>query len=186
MIIATIFGFETSTVKAVQQQNCNLVVELKKNLSFIYRTCGLTLDQHDSIYQNKGIQQLINEVLFKSKSNNGIKWAKYYKPFPTSAFALTLTALQCTIDEWATRSRKPIPFKKYEYTSVFTAHFQSLNDFADASAKYDLVPKLMEQVYNNGCVHANVETDAAPPKMTAVPQQAFMNAICDYKCTEKV
>lgn len=125
------------------------------------------LDQHDRIYQNKAIQQLINEVLFKNKSDNGIKWAKYYNPFPTSAFVLALTAvgmqchvmdyrltsciqLQCAIDEWASRWHEPIAFKEYEYTSIFTTHFQSLNDFADALAKYNLVLKLMQQVYNNG------------------------------------
>lgn len=43
LIVATIFGFESSTVKAVQHQNHNLVVELKKNSLFIYRVCSPSL-----------------------------------------------------------------------------------------------------------------------------------------------
>lgn len=101
-----------SSVQAVQLQNRELVVNLKKDSSFIYRvsissfvlmvpnelyfekTQGRTLEEHDGIYQNRGIQQLINEVLFKNKSDDGITWAKYYKPFPVVAFALALTAVR--------------------------------------------------------------------------------------------
>ena len=43
MIIATTFGFKTSTVKVVQQQNRNLVIELEKNSLFIYRVCSPSL-----------------------------------------------------------------------------------------------------------------------------------------------
>ena len=39
------------------------------------------------------IQQVINEVLFKNKGDEGIKWAEYYDPFPSVAFALTLTVV---------------------------------------------------------------------------------------------
>ena len=39
------------------------------------------------------IQQVINEVLFKNKGDEGIKWAEYYDPFSSVAFALTLTVV---------------------------------------------------------------------------------------------
>lgn len=114
-IVATIFGFETSTARVVQDQNRDLVEKLKQNSSFIYRvsvlsfvptqpnklccekTRGKTLEDHDGIYQNKGIQQLINEVLFKNKADDGITWMRYYKPFPVVAFALALTAVRGNI-----------------------------------------------------------------------------------------
>ncbi|KIK25468.1 hypothetical protein PISMIDRAFT_96614, partial [Pisolithus microcarpus 441] len=47
----------------------------------------------EQLYTNPAIQQIINKVLFKNKSDDAIKWEKYYNPFPTVVFTLTLTAV---------------------------------------------------------------------------------------------
>lgn len=38
----------------------------------------------------------MNKVLFKNKNDEGVKWAKYYEPFPPVGYALALTAVCAT------------------------------------------------------------------------------------------
>ncbi|KAI6025349.1 hypothetical protein BKA83DRAFT_3998341, partial [Pisolithus microcarpus] len=144
------FGFEMSADTGVQTRNHLLVSELKQDSAFIFRARGSSLDEHTGLYTNPVIQQVINEVLFKNKSDDGIKWAKYYNPFPRVAFALTLTAIECAIDEWASGSREMISFKEDEYSGIFNSHLASLDEFSKAAGKLDLLKKLLEQVYSTG------------------------------------
>ncbi|KIK26764.1 hypothetical protein PISMIDRAFT_94290 [Pisolithus microcarpus 441] len=144
-IVATSFGFEMSADKAVQTKNRLLVSELKEDSAFIFR--------HTGLYTNPAIQQIINEVLFKNKSDDAIKWEKYYNPFPTVAFALALMAvglIECAIDEWASGSCEMITFKEDDYSGVFSSHLASLNEFSKAAGELDLLKKLLEQVYSTG------------------------------------
>ncbi|KIK11256.1 hypothetical protein PISMIDRAFT_123020 [Pisolithus microcarpus 441] len=68
----------------------------------ILKLVSSSLDEHTGLYTNPAIQQVINEVLFKNKSDDGIKWAKYYNPFPRVAFALALTAVGSVITKYTT------------------------------------------------------------------------------------
>ncbi|KAI6016998.1 hypothetical protein BKA83DRAFT_96632 [Pisolithus microcarpus] len=119
----------------VQTRNRLLISELKQDLAFIFRARSSSLDEHTGLYTNPAIQQVINEVLFKNKSDDGIKWAKYYNPFPRVAFALALTAIECAIDEWASGSREMISFKEDEYSGVFNSHLASLDEFSKAAVR---------------------------------------------------
>ncbi|KAI6116472.1 hypothetical protein F5141DRAFT_989493, partial [Pisolithus sp. B1] len=141
------FGFEMSADIGAQTRNHLLVSELKQDLAFIFHAHGTYLDKHTGLYTNPVIQQVINEVLFKNKSDDGIKWAKYYNPFPQVAFALALTAIKCAIDEWASGSCEMISFKEDEYSGVFYSHLTSLDEFSKVAGKLDLLKKLLEQVY---------------------------------------
>ncbi|KAI6016623.1 hypothetical protein PISMIDRAFT_116936, partial [Pisolithus microcarpus 441] len=183
-IVATLFGFEMSADKAVQTKNRLLVSELKEDSAFIFRTHGSSLDEHTGLYTNPAIQQIINEVLFKNKSDDAIKWEKYYNPFPTVAFALTLTAIECAIDEWASGSREMITFKEDDYSGVFSSHLASLNKFSKAAGELDLLKKLLEQVYSMGCIHAGVTVKTTKDQKKAIPSRAFLNAIRDYQMAD--
>lgn len=57
------------------------------------QTRGPSVDEHSGPYDHPAIQRVINDVLFKSKNDEGIKWAKYYNPFPTAGFALAVAAV---------------------------------------------------------------------------------------------
>ena len=105
------FTFEMSASQDVVKKNCELVTELKQNSAFMYCVSDVHNVQLlvylkpasnkerypglNGIYKNKGVQQLINEVLFKNKNSEGVKWVKFYKPFPLVGYALALTAV-CT------------------------------------------------------------------------------------------
>ncbi|KAI6016493.1 hypothetical protein EDC04DRAFT_2518927, partial [Pisolithus marmoratus] len=111
---------------------------------------GSSLDKHTGLYTNPAIQQVVNEVLFKNKSDDAIKQGKYYNPFPQVAFALMLTVIECAIDEWASGSCEMITFREDDYSSIFGSHLASLNEFNQAAGKLDLLKKLLKQVYSNG------------------------------------
>ncbi|KAH7908430.1 hypothetical protein BJ138DRAFT_1068811, partial [Hygrophoropsis aurantiaca] len=150
-IVANLFNFETSADDLIQEGNRKLVAELKQDNAFIYRERGDSLDEHKGIYGSKAIQQVINEILYKNKHDEGITWAsEFYCPFPNVGLALVLTAIECCIDEWAHGTRNKVAFTEEEYKSVFEAHLQSLQDLEEHSKEYDLVPKLLRQIYNNG------------------------------------
>ncbi|KAI6000081.1 hypothetical protein EDD15DRAFT_2488240 [Pisolithus albus] len=151
---------------------------------FFNPACSSSLDKHTGLYTNPAIQQVINEVLFKNKSDDGIKWAKYYNPFPRVAFALALTAIECAIDEWASGSREMISFKEDEYSGIFNSHLTSLDEFSKAAGKLDLLKKLLEQVYSTGCIHAGVAAKNTKEQKKAIPSRAFLNAIRDYQMAD--
>ncbi|KAI6110745.1 hypothetical protein EDD17DRAFT_1449759, partial [Pisolithus thermaeus] len=149
-IVMTTFSCETSANKGVQAKNCLLVSELKQNLVFIFHTWGSSLNEHTGLYTNPVIQQVINEVLFKNKLDDSIKWGTYYNPFPQVAFALVLTAIECAIDEWASGLCEMISIKEDNYSRVFNSHLISLDEFSKAAGKLDPLKKLLEQVYDTG------------------------------------
>ncbi|KAI6102813.1 hypothetical protein F5141DRAFT_1217343 [Pisolithus sp. B1] len=180
-IVATSFGFEMSADKGVQTKNCLLVSELKQDLAFIFHVQGSSLDEHTSLYTNPVIQQVINEVLFKNKSDNAIKWEKYYNLFPQVAFALALIAIKCAIDEWASSSHEMITFKEDDCSSVFSGHLTSLNEFNQAAGELDLLKKLLKQVYSTGCIHAGITVKNTNDQKKAILTCTFLNAIHDYQ-----
>ncbi|KAF8547284.1 hypothetical protein OG21DRAFT_1425178, partial [Imleria badia] len=102
------------------------------------------------IYITPAIQQVINAVLFKNKSDDGVKWARYYEPFPKAGFVLALTAIECVINEWESGMCKMIMFKEHEYLAVYRKHLVSLNKFNTMTASIGLLTKLLQQVYENG------------------------------------
>ncbi|KAI9569201.1 hypothetical protein HD554DRAFT_1990122, partial [Boletus coccyginus] len=102
------------------------------------------------IYKNNVIQQVISKILFKKKDNKGIKWAEYYDPFPKVAFALTLTAIKCVLDKWATSKRKSVHFKEDEYKWLYKQHLKTLDYFDEQMKKQGILPKILQGIFNNG------------------------------------
>lgn len=118
----SLYGFEITIDKSVQEKNRKLVTELKEDSAFAFRVRsqidastymtqmfmqnrGATLDDHTGLYTHPAIQYIINEVLFKDKADGGVRWAKYYNPFPTAGFALALTAVSINLlhSNWLTK-----------------------------------------------------------------------------------
>ncbi|KAI5987800.1 hypothetical protein EDC04DRAFT_2614668 [Pisolithus marmoratus] len=148
-IVATSFGFKMSANKGVQSKNCLLVGELKQDSAFIFHVQGSSLDKHTGLYTNPAVQQVVNKVLFKNKSDDAIKWEK-----------------------------------EDDYSSMFGSHLASLNEFNQAAGELDLLKKLLEQVYSNGCTHAGITVKNTSDQKKAIPTHVFLNAICDYQMAE--
>ncbi|KAF8443743.1 hypothetical protein L210DRAFT_861811, partial [Boletus edulis BED1] len=135
-IVTTAYGFELSDATAVKENNRERVTELKSKSELHPCRAG--------IYQHKAIQQIINEVLFKNKGDEGIKWMEYYNPFPRVGFALMLMAIECAIDEWSTGKRELIHFKEDMYKCVFNQHLKMLDYFHQQTSKMDILPKMLQ------------------------------------------
>lgn len=130
------------------------------------KTRGESLVNHTGIYLTPAIQQVVNEVLFKNKTDDGIRWSKYYEDFPLAGFALAITAvgftrmagtlltstfqIECAINEWEGSVREMIMFKEHEYSSVFRSHLTSLQEFQTMTVSSGQVKKILRDVYNNG------------------------------------
>ncbi|KAI9574102.1 hypothetical protein HD554DRAFT_2228419, partial [Boletus coccyginus] len=102
------------------------------------------------IYRNKKVQQVINEVLFKNKTNKGIKWPEYYQLFSIAGYALTLTAVECAIDKWASGSHEQITFTEEAYMPIYNAHIDNLEFFHKSTQMLNILPMIMRWVYDNG------------------------------------
>lgn len=111
-IVATSFGFQSSTTEIARAENRDLVVKLKTDKVFTFHispscaraSCekyaewdakvhGASIDEHKGLYKHPLLQLLINDVLFKHKNDIAVQWPKYFKPFPCVAFAMVLTAV---------------------------------------------------------------------------------------------
>ncbi|KAF8129556.1 hypothetical protein EV363DRAFT_1168749 [Boletus edulis] len=146
-VIATSYGFEMGDGIATRERNRDLAAELKFKSAFTFRELH---PRRTGIYKNKAIQQAINEVLFKNKGDEGIKWAEYYDPFPRVAFALTLTVFECALDEWASGKRESIAFKEDSYKGIYIQHMKTLKYFHQQTEEFNILPAVLEQVYSNG------------------------------------
>ncbi|KAH0825806.1 hypothetical protein J3R83DRAFT_8800, partial [Lanmaoa asiatica] len=102
------------------------------------------------IYKNNIIQLIINDVLFKKKDSEGLKCTEYYDPFPQVAFALTLMAIECALDEWTTGKRESIHVKEDKYKPLYKQHLKTLKHFDEQTAKQGLFPKVLKEVFDNG------------------------------------
>ncbi|KAI9453447.1 hypothetical protein HD554DRAFT_2253830 [Boletus coccyginus] len=102
------------------------------------------------IYRNKGIQEVINEVLFQNKTDKGIKWLEYYQPFPIAGYALALIVIEYAIDKWASGSHKRIAFTKETYLPIYNVHIDNLEFFNKKTQMLNILPMIMKEVYNNG------------------------------------
>ncbi|KAF8546210.1 hypothetical protein OG21DRAFT_1427745, partial [Imleria badia] len=101
------------------------------------------------IYMSPAIQQVINVVLFKNKNDDGIRWARYYKPFPGHVTHY-IEQIECAINEWESGVHEMIVFKEHEFSSVYQKHLDSLEEFKTMTASIGLLTKLLQQVHNNG------------------------------------
>ncbi|KAG8217063.1 hypothetical protein J3R82DRAFT_5061, partial [Butyriboletus roseoflavus] len=102
------------------------------------------------IYAEPAIQQVISELLFKNKNDVVICWKQYYYPFPHITFAITLMAIECGLDKWASSKWELINLSENNYKSIYNSHLACLDKFATVTVEYGLLPKLLQLMYDNG------------------------------------
>ncbi|KAI9459628.1 hypothetical protein HD554DRAFT_2295666 [Boletus coccyginus] len=169
--VASSYGFQLGDGAAAKENNRKLVTELKCKLAF---TCHELCPHPTSIYKNNVIQQVINEILFKKKDDEGIKWAKYYDPFPKVAFALTLTAI-----EWATGKRESVHFKEDKYKGLYKQHLKTLDYFDEQMKKQGILLKILQGIFDNGRSSAGVD-DKQSTSIIAITSDLIDDAIEEF------
>jgi hypothetical protein len=58
--------------------------------------------------------------------------------------------IECALDEWTTGQHELIHFKEDQYKGTFNQHLKTLNYFHQKMCEMDILPKILQQVYNNG------------------------------------
>ncbi|KAI9457172.1 hypothetical protein HD554DRAFT_2042413 [Boletus coccyginus] len=128
------------------------------------------------IYQNKGVQQVINEVLFKNKTDEGIKWPEYYQPFPIAGYALTLTV--------ASRSCERITFTEEAYMPIYNAHIDNLEFFHKSTQMLNILQMIMRRVYDNRKLHAGIPI-ARPANSVTISAAVINDVINEFDLEHK-
>jgi hypothetical protein len=99
----------------------------------------------------------VNTIWFKNKRDEGIKYPEFYNPIPEVGLALILTAIECCIDEWASDTRSDVTFFADNYQPIFAEHLKNLDKFDDHTKAQGLLPKLLAELHDNGCINARAD-----------------------------
>ncbi|KAG2108840.1 hypothetical protein BD769DRAFT_1392651 [Suillus cothurnatus] len=67
---------------------------------------------------------------------------------PIEVIALTLTAIECCIDEWLQGIKEDIKFTAATYGSVYQTHLSSLQHFNECTAPYKLLTRIRENLHD--------------------------------------
>ncbi|KAJ6456820.1 hypothetical protein C8R47DRAFT_996109, partial [Mycena vitilis] len=146
-----VFGFESGQNKKNVRKNRKLAEDLKEGLGYCYETSPADADGRKGLYKAKIIQKSINAMWFNNKHDEGATHAELFGPaLPKPAFALILTAIECTIDEWATGIKTEVQFSAADYRSVYQDHLKCLDDFEKHTAPRDILGNILTRAHNIG------------------------------------
>ncbi|KAG2073877.1 hypothetical protein BDR04DRAFT_1115990 [Suillus decipiens] len=146
-LTCSFFGFRSSDSREVIRQNRDLVESLKDGSSFVFKDW---------------------------RAKTGIIHNKYFKPMPIEVIALTLTAIECCIDEWLQGVKEDIKFTAATYGSIYQTHLSLLQRFDERTAPY----KLLERI----CV----EIPTMVSDTSHISDEAFKDAIQEYQLQDGV
>ncbi|KAG2051024.1 hypothetical protein BDR06DRAFT_890687, partial [Suillus hirtellus] len=100
------------------------------------------------IYKTELLQDGINVMWFANRSDEGIVYNKFFNPMPIKVIALTLTAIECCIDEWMQGVKEDIKFTAIAYASVYNNHLNSLQRFDERTAPYKLFERICDNLHD--------------------------------------
>ncbi|KAJ7112493.1 hypothetical protein C8R44DRAFT_564975, partial [Mycena epipterygia] len=125
-----VFGFESGQNKKNVQKNRQLAEDLKDGLGFCYKEFPAVAAKRKGLYKAPIIQKSANLMWFNNRRDEGATHPELFGPaLPKPAFALILSAIECSIDEWATGIKTDVPFTAADYRSVYQEHLTCLADF---------------------------------------------------------
>ncbi|KAG1796663.1 uncharacterized protein HD556DRAFT_1441342 [Suillus plorans] len=138
------FGFWSSDSREVIRQNRDLAESLKDDSSFVFKDWTTKT----GIYKTELLQDGINVMWFANQGDEGIIHNKYFKPMPIEVIALTLTAIECCIDEWLQGMKEDIKFTAATYGSIYQTHLSSLQRFDECTAPYKLLERICDNLHD--------------------------------------
>ncbi|KAG2086371.1 hypothetical protein BD769DRAFT_1681213 [Suillus cothurnatus] len=175
------FGFRSSDSREVIRENRDLAESLKTSSSFVFKDWTAKT----GIYKTELLQDGINVMWFANRSNEGIIHNKYFDPMPIEVIALTLTAIECCIDEWLQGIKEDIKFTATTYGSVYQTHLSSLQHFNERTAPYKLLTRIRQNLHDVARFHAGVETPTTVSDRSRISDEAFEDAIREHQLQEE-
>jgi len=134
------YGLAAPSNKTQLLSNRNRVKDLLTRAAFTYENPTT----RSGIYENPVLQRIINEMWFANQKDEGVVYSGYFSPrLSLITLALVLTVIQNVLEEWATGKRKSISFTKKLYYDKFEAHLSTLEDFAERTKRYRMVPMML-------------------------------------------
>ncbi|KAG1889975.1 hypothetical protein F4604DRAFT_1673484 [Suillus subluteus] len=151
------FGFRSSDLREVIRDNRDLAESLKDGSSFVFKDWTAKT----GIYKTELLQDGINVI------------------------ALTLTAIECCIDEWLQGIKEDIKFTAATYGSVYQTHLSSLQRFDERTAPYKLLERICDNLHDVARFHAGVETLTKVSDGSRISDEAFEDAIREHQLQEE-
>ncbi|KAH8987524.1 hypothetical protein EDB86DRAFT_2104177 [Lactarius hatsudake] len=124
-LVETMYHFKTSRAHASISYNAGRAQELLRNLNFIYPEPRTGRD----LYRHPIIQRAIDTTWFRNKDDVGVVNYEQFSPMPISIIAITLTVIECCIDEWSDGTQRDCNWDDATFQTVYDSHFSSLVDF---------------------------------------------------------
>ncbi|KAG2040379.1 hypothetical protein BDR03DRAFT_1007985 [Suillus americanus] len=132
----TFFGFQLSELRDVIRQNQDLAESLKDGSLFIFKDWTTKM----GIYKTELLQDSVN----------------FFNPMPIKVIALTLTAIECCIDECMQGVKEDIKFTAITYGSVYNNHLNLLQHFDERTAPHKLFERIFDNLHDVARFHAGV------------------------------
>ncbi|KAF8144660.1 hypothetical protein K438DRAFT_575568 [Mycena galopus ATCC 62051] len=148
--VEVMYGFKSGHNKKTIGSNRQLAEDLKANLTFTFKD----IESRKGIYRHPILQKIVNDMWFANKRDEGPKYPEYFNPFPKPGLALVLTAIENSIDEWATGIRTDVPFTANDYRSVYEDHLEALNRFETETQPHKILDNILVRLHNIGRFHS--------------------------------
>ncbi|KAI9509445.1 hypothetical protein F5148DRAFT_753806 [Russula earlei] len=145
---------------------------LLRDMTFVYPETGNSRKRHNP-YRHPIIQTVINASFFRNKDDVGAVHYEHFSPMPIPIIALTLTVVECCINEWSDGIRKESSWDEEKYQTVYTSHVSALFDFkAHSPSNNDVLYQLQCDLLKDACKHAGVPPYPTP-KLRRFPPGAL-------------
>ncbi|KAJ6513761.1 hypothetical protein C8R47DRAFT_1286624 [Mycena vitilis] len=171
-----VYGFKSGNSRKTITFNRDLAEKLKDGARFAFKD----VEQKKGLFKAPLIQKAANVMYYKNRRDEGVAHPDCFNPFRRQGVAAIITTIENTIDEYATGIKTDIPFTANEYRSVYEGHLKSLDRFAEHTAKYELLDKILIRIHNGGRFHAGVQPVSAP-STSALTRAVLDAALKEYE-----
>ncbi|KAJ7661007.1 hypothetical protein B0H17DRAFT_954003, partial [Mycena rosella] len=190
-LVELIFGFESGQNKKIIRKNRQQAEDLKEGMGYSYKVTHLLQEFPDVAAQRKGIfkgpiiQKSTNSMWFNSRRDEGAMHPELFGPrLPKPTLALVLTAIECSVDEWASGIKTDVPFTAADYRSVYLEHIRVLEEFEKATAPRRILDNILTRLHNIGRqVHFSFFHSGAQP-ISAVKKAGISSAVLEAAILE--
>ncbi|KAJ7080851.1 hypothetical protein C8R44DRAFT_895243 [Mycena epipterygia] len=152
-IVNLVYGFKTGQNKKTIAFNRKLAEDLKEGSAFAFRN----VKEKKGLYKNPIFQMVFNAMWFANRKDEGVTHPELFNPAPVPAFALTLAAVENSINEHLTGIRMDVPFTANEYHRVYESHLTALEQFETHTEKYQILDKILTRIHDFGRFHSGVQ-----------------------------
>ncbi|KAJ7671060.1 hypothetical protein B0H17DRAFT_948416, partial [Mycena rosella] len=200
-LVELIFGFESGQNKKIIRKNRQRAEDLKEGMGYSYKV-SLCLHFHSELTfcrnsrtlphsareSSKGrlvIQKSTNSMWFNSRRDEGAMHPELFGPrLPKPTLALVLTAIECSVDQWASGIKTDVPFTAADYRSVYLEHIRVLEEFEKATAPRRILDNILTRLHNIGRqVHFSFFHSGAQP-ISAVKKAGISSAVLEAAILE--